>query len=72
MNKINAHVHVLKNVQGKLLSIKDQVATVSRGDARDTVADFGLSSIYNSGRELIETVTVDAFTARQCRKVLAA
>ena len=72
MNKINAHVHVLKNVPGMLLSIKGRVATVSRGNARNTVADFGLSSIYNSGRELVETVTVDAFTARQCRKVLAA
>ena len=72
MNKINAHVHVLKTLRGKLLGIKGRVATVSRGNARDTVADFGLSSIYNSGRELVKTVTVDAFTARQCRKVLAA
>lgn len=72
MNKFNAHVHVLKNLPGKLLAINNRVATVSRGNTRDTVADFGLSSFYNSGRELVETVTVDAFTARQCRKVLAA
>ena len=72
MNKINAHVHVLTALRGKLLGIKGRVATVSRGYARDTVADFGLHGVYNSGRELVDYVTVDAFTARQCRKVLAA
>ena len=71
MNKVNAQIHVIIALRGKLLAIKGNVATVSRGYARDTVADFGLSSIYNSGRELVDYVTVDAFTARQCRKVLA-
>jgi len=43
------------------------IAVFSDGFARDTVADFGLSSIYNSGRRIDVRITV---TGKQLLRAL--
>lgn len=41
------------------------------GRARDTVADYGLSAIYNSGREIEKEVTTkDRYVMKAARKLL--
>ena len=74
MNKSNAK-EIINNLSPGLYAGHDWMNAdkayvyFSCGYARDTVADFGLSGVYNSGKPLEDTVTVvDPYMLKALRK----
>jgi hypothetical protein len=74
MNKSNAK-EIINNLSPGLYAGHDWISPsrahvyFTTGIARDTVADYGLSGVYNSGKPLEDTVTVtDRYTLKALRK----